>query len=97
MSTLVVLYKKISCSSVGLLICLLFQSVEGEDIQRHRSCHQLLDRFHKPAHNLGSMLSGSSPSKDSFSRAAGSMSSERLKKKWWEVKDYYKADTTSYL
>ena len=51
MMTLVVLKRRF-LAPVCLLICLLFQSVEGEDIQRHRSCHPHLNRFHKPANML---------------------------------------------
>ena len=41
MLTLVVLpEEKVSCSRVCLLICLLFQSVEDEEIKRHRSCRR---------------------------------------------------------
>ena len=51
MMTLVVL-KRGFLAQVCLLICLLFQSLDGEGIQRHRSCHPRLNRFHKPAHKL---------------------------------------------
>ena len=73
--TLVVLKKRF-LTPVCLLICPLFQSVESEGIQRHRSCHPRLNRLSQASSQAGSMLSERSSSKDSFSIEAGLMSSE---------------------
>lgn len=51
MFTLVVLKKRF-LGWVCLLICLLFESVEGKDTQPRRSCHPHLTHFHKAAHKL---------------------------------------------
>ena len=61
MMTLVVLKKRFQfLAPVCLLIYPLFQSVESEGIQRHRSCHPRLNLFHKPAHKLARLCSSSS-------------------------------------